>query len=77
MLGYLLLSDKRPEDALEALKLEVREHPDYWNGYDTLAEMYMELGEKQLAIQNYEKSIELNPDNQNGMERLKELKKTL
>jgi CubicO group peptidase (beta-lactamase class C family) len=77
MLGYLLLSDKRPDDALEALKLEVREHPDYWNGYDTLAEIYMELGEKQLAIQNYEKSIELNPDNQNGMERLKELKKTL
>ena len=76
MLGYLLLSEKRPEDALEALKLEVREHPDYWNGYDTLAEIYMALGENQLAIQNYDKSIELNLDNQNGIERLKELKNT-
>lgn len=75
MLGYLLLSVQRPEDALEALKLEVHEYPQYWNAYDTLAEVYAALGEKQLAIQNYEKSLELNPDNQYGMERLKELTK--
>ena len=76
MLGYLLLSNNRPQDALEALKLEVRDYSDYWNGYDTLAEIYVALGEKQLAIQNYEKSIGLNAQNQNGIERLKELNTT-
>ena len=77
MFGYLLLLDQRPEDALEVLKLEVQEYPQYWNAYDTLAEVYTTLGEKQLAIQNYEKSMELNPENQNGMERLQELNKTI
>jgi CubicO group peptidase (beta-lactamase class C family) len=72
--GYLLLADNRPEEALEVFKLEVKEYPDNWNVYDTLAELYTGMGEKQLAIQNYEKSIELNPDNQNAAERLKELK---
>ncbi|HLO14832.1 MAG TPA: serine hydrolase [Anaerolineales bacterium] len=73
VLGYLLLADKKPEDALEALKLEVLEYPQYWNAYDTLAEVYMTIGEKQLAIQNYQKSIEINPENQNAVENIKGL----
>ena len=77
MFGYLLLLNQRPEDALEVLKLEVQEYPQYWNAYDTLAEIYATLGEKQLAIQNYEKSMALNPENQHGMERLQELNKTI
>ena len=68
------MADGRPEDALEALKLEVFENPQYWNAYDTLAGVYMTMGERKLAIQNYEKSIELNADNENGVEHLKELK---
>jgi len=72
--GYLLLADNKPEDAVEALKLEVQEYPQYWNGYDTLAEIYAAIGERQLAIQNYEKSVELNPENQNAIERLKNLR---
>jgi hypothetical protein len=31
-------------------------------------------GDKELAIKNYEKSIELNPHNSNGIEMLKKLK---
>ena len=72
--GYLLLADNKPEDAVEALKLEVLDYPDYWNGYDSLAEIYVAIGERVLAIRNYEKSIELNPDNQNAIERLKNLR---
>jgi hypothetical protein len=34
----------------------------------------MAAGQKDLAVQNYEKSIELNPKNQNGIEMLKKLK---
>jgi CubicO group peptidase (beta-lactamase class C family) len=71
--GYSLLAYKKTEDAVEALKLEVHEYPRYWNGYDTLAEVYAALGEKQLAIQNYEKSVEINPDNQNAVENIKKL----
>jgi CubicO group peptidase (beta-lactamase class C family) len=77
MFGYLLLANQRSEDALEVLKLQVHDYPQFWNGYDTLAEVYKTLGETQLAIQNYEKSVELNPDNQFGIERLRELNKPI
>jgi CubicO group peptidase (beta-lactamase class C family) len=72
--GYLLLAGNRLEDAFEALKIEVQEYPKYWNAYDTLAEIYALVGEKQLAIGNYEKSLELNPGNQNAIRTLKMLK---
>jgi len=75
ILGYLFLADEKLEHAVEALKLEVQEYPQHWNAYDTLAEIYVSLGEGQLAIQNYEKSLEINPDNQNAAEHLKKLRK--
>jgi len=34
----------------------------------------MNAGKKDLAIKNYEKSVELNPNNKNGVETLKKLK---
>jgi cytochrome c-type biogenesis protein CcmH/NrfG len=42
--------------------------------HDSLGESYMDAGQKDIAIQNYEKSIELNPKNQNGIDILKKLK---
>jgi hypothetical protein len=33
----------------------------------------MNNGDKNLAIQNYKKSLELNPDNNNGKEMLKKV----
>jgi CubicO group peptidase (beta-lactamase class C family) len=73
-LGYHLFGLKKLPDAIQVMKLEVQEYPKFWNAYDSLGEMYMNVGEKQLAIQNYEKSIELKPDNQNGIDMLKKLR---
>jgi hypothetical protein len=39
----------------------------------TLGEAYMDNGDKKLAIKNYQKSLEFNPGNANGVERLREL----
>jgi len=55
------------------MKFEVREYPDYWNAYDSLGEMYLDAGEKKLAIENYQKSIELNPKNESGIQQLNKL----
>ncbi len=73
-LGYTLLAENKLQDAIEVMKLEVHEYPDYWNAYDSLGELYMNAGEKQLAIENYEKSVQLKPDNDGGIEALKKLK---
>ena len=48
------------------MKLNVEFYPNAWNVYDSLAEAYMTNGEKDLAIANYKKSLELNPQNANG-----------
>ena len=63
----------KTKEAIEVFKLDVDEYPKSWNVYDSLGEAYMKNGDKELAIQNYEKSIELNPDNENGKMMLKRL----
>jgi len=73
-LGYALLFEKKVKDAIEVMKLCVQENPKYWNAYDSLAELYLHSGDKERAIENYGKSIELNPDNQNGIRMLRKLK---
>jgi len=59
----------------EIFKLNVKAFPEAFNPYDSLGEAYMLAGEKELAIKNYRKSIEINPDNENGRKMLEKLKK--
>ncbi len=73
-LGYNLLGLKRVKDAIEVFKLNVEDYPQSSNTYDSLGEAYMTDGNKELAIKNYERSIELNPKNTNGGEMLKKLR---
>lgn len=72
-LGYALLSKKLINEAIEIFKLNVEAFPASWNVYDSLGEAYMLKGDKELAIKNYQKSIELNPQNNNGIQTLKKL----
>jgi CubicO group peptidase (beta-lactamase class C family) len=72
--AYQLLFAGKADDALQVFKLQVQDYPKYWNSYDSIGEAYMRAGQKDLAIQNYEKSIKLKPDNQNGIDMLKKLK---
>ena len=71
--GYHLLRDGKLKEAIEVFKLNVEAYPKAFNTYDSLAEAYMESGNNELAIQNYKKSLELNPQNTNGAEMLKKL----
>jgi len=73
-LGYGLLRMKRIQDAIEIFKLSVEAYPLSYNTYDSLAEAYMDNGDKELAIRYYEKSVQINPHNTNGIEKLKQLK---
>lgn len=60
-------------EATALLKLNVTMYPDSGNVYDSLGEAYMKAGQKQLAIENYKKSLEKDPSNANAVEKLKEL----
>ncbi|MDQ3804743.1 MAG: prolyl oligopeptidase family serine peptidase [Acidobacteriota bacterium] len=75
VLGYELLGTGRVKEAVEIFKLNVEAYPQAFNTYDSLAEAYAVQGETELAIKNYRRSLELNPQNTNATERLKELEK--
>ena len=72
-IGYNLLGMKKVRDAIEVFKLNVEDYPQSSNAYDSLGEAYMVNGDKEPAIKNYQRSIELNPDNTNSVEMLKKL----
>ena len=72
-LGYALLQAERVDDAIKIFQLNIEAYPDYANGYDSLAEAYAAKGEKSLAIKNYAKSLELDPNNANAVEKLNQL----
>jgi len=69
-LGYQLLQMKKVAAAIEIFKLNVEAYPQEFNPYDSLAEAYMKHGDKELAITNYKKSLELNPGNTNATSQL-------
>ncbi len=73
--AYGYLQSRKIKDAIELFKLNVMAYPDSWNTYDSLAEAYLADGSKELAIANYEKSLTLNPGNENAVRQLKNLKK--
>lgn len=73
-LGYDLLRSQKVKEAIEIFKLNVEMFPQAFNVYDSLGEAYMVNGDKELAIKNYEKALELNPQNTNSVNMLKKLR---
>jgi CubicO group peptidase (beta-lactamase class C family) len=71
--GYGLMGTKKIGDAILLFRKNAELHPGSWNAYDSLAEAYMNHGDKELAVKNYQKSVELNPANENGVAALKKL----
>jgi tetratricopeptide (TPR) repeat protein len=74
VLGYELMGQKKLDLAVEVFKLNVEAYPDSFNVYDSLAEAYMNCGDRELAIKNYEKSLEVNPKNFGAAAALAKLK---
>ena len=72
--GYNLLRAKKVTEAIEIFKTNVTLFPKSANAYDSLGEAYAEAGNKDLAIQNYEQSLQLNPKNELGKAALAKLK---
>ena len=77
-LGYRLLqsgNDKDKSNALAFFILNVENYPKSPNSYDSLGEAYETLGDTQKAIENYKKSLKLNPGNEHARMKITELSK--
>jgi len=57
-LGYSFINQNNLDDALVVFKTNVKLFPDVANGYDSLAECYMNRGENDLAIKYYKMAYE-------------------
>ena len=71
-LGYQLLARKKFKEALRIFELNAAAYAKSANAWDSLAEAYMIAG-KELAIQYYRKSLELDSGNSNASDMLKKL----
>ena len=74
-LGYELLEKDRVSDAITVFKLKAEEYPESANVYDSLGEAYAKAGNKQLAMENYQRALELDPNDQSAVDHIKELQK--
>jgi len=73
-LGYSFLGNEKLDNALEVFKLTTILFPDSFNAYDSYGEVLLKSNRKAEAIEMYEKSIQLNPENENGKKVLWQLK---
>jgi tetratricopeptide (TPR) repeat protein len=62
--GYQLLGQKKTDEAIEAFKKNVKDHPASWNVYDSLAEAYATKGDKKQATELYTKALTMAPESQ-------------
>jgi CubicO group peptidase (beta-lactamase class C family) len=73
-LGYNFINRGKFKEAIRVFQLNVEAYPNSSNVYDSLGEGYMRNGDKALAIENYEKSLKLDPGNTGAVEALKKLR---
>ncbi|GAB4286421.1 MAG: hypothetical protein Kow0098_01600 [Ignavibacteriaceae bacterium] len=74
MLGYQLLKAGMNSQAIEFFKLNAEAFPESANVYDSLAEAYMIAGKNEEALLYYQKSLELDPSNENAKQMIEKLK---
>ncbi len=74
ILGYELLQAGKTKEAIEIFKLNIEQYPKSFNVYDSMGEGCMLDGDKKNAIKFYEKSLKLNPDNENAKKMLETLR---
>ena len=71
--GYEQLSRGKTQLAKDIFKINMMLYPASFNVYDSYAEACMKNGDNQEAIDNYKKSLKMNPKNENAEKQLKEL----
>jgi CubicO group peptidase (beta-lactamase class C family) len=72
-LGYYYMGKDDLEKAIAIFKLNVEVFPYAFNVYDSYGEALLAQGAREEAVENYKKSVSLNPGNENGIQVLNDL----
>lgn len=79
-IGYSKLRSRQEEErkmAIDFFKLNVENYPESYNAHDSLGEMELALGFKEKALKSFEKSLALNPNNENAKTMISKINNTL
>jgi cytochrome c-type biogenesis protein CcmH/NrfG len=60
--------------ATAVFQLNCEQYPESATAWDSLGESYIKRGDREAAIETYERSLKLNPENENALSKLKELR---
>lgn len=60
--GYRLLGEGRIDEAIAVFRLNVRVHPGYANGWDSLGEAYVQAHRREDAIAAFRRALSIDPD---------------
>jgi tetratricopeptide (TPR) repeat protein len=63
VLGYQYMNESQFNEAIAILTLYTEISPEDGNAYDSLAEAYLKSGNNERAIENYTRSLSLDPNN--------------
>ncbi|MEM7104756.1 MAG: serine hydrolase [Bacteroidota bacterium] len=72
-LGYNLLNEDEQDKAIELFTLNTELFPEEANVWDSLAEAWLEQGDKSKAIENYKKALSVDPSLPSAKKMLKQL----
>lgn len=72
-LGYSVFNKKQIDLSIQIFTLNCSEYPESANAYDSLGEVYETIGKLEIAKQNYQKSLELNPQNDNAKQMISKI----
>lgn len=76
-LGYQFLRLQKCDNALQVFDSATLIFPKSWNVFDSYGEALHQCGKKEEALKMYQKSIELNPENENGKQMLLKIEKEI
>ncbi|HLY70110.1 MAG TPA: hypothetical protein VKR53_10315 [Puia sp.] len=71
--GYVLMAAGEMQKAGMVFKLNTQIYPDKSNVFDSLGEYYFKTGNKSLARENYQKVLQMEPDNANAKKMIAQL----
>lgn len=72
--GYEVLEKKDTAGAIRVFMLNAKTFPNSANVWDSLAEAYMKAGDTKSAKRYYERSLKLDPKNEEARDNLKKIK---
>lgn len=76
-LGWDLIENKRPQDAIEIFKLNIEYFPKSGGAYDSLGEVYFLEKNYDLALASFKKFQELDPPNDHAKEMIGKIEEAM